>query len=264
MAEVLDRLKTRLAEVNNLYRAGAVLGWDQQTYMPPGGAEARGEQLATISRVAHEIFSAPETGELLAAAADEVNGLPAESVPASLVRVAKRDYDLAVKVPHQFMAEIRRHAAGAHQIWVSARQNNDFAAFAPCLKRTVELSRELAEYLGYEEHPYDALLDDFEPGMRASQVQSIFDTLKQELVPLVAAISERLDRVDDGVLHQAFDEAKQEAFGRMIVTLFGYDFTRGRQDRTVHPFETTFSRNDVRITTRFEPDFLNPALFGTF
>lgn len=264
MAEVLDRLKTRLADVNNLYRASAVLGWDQQTYMPPGGAEARGEQLATISRLAHEIFSAPETGELLAAAADEVESLPAESVPSSLVRVAQRDYELAVKVPQDLIAEIRRHNTRAHQIWVEAREKQDFTIFQPCLERTVELSRELAEYLGYEEHPYDALLDEYEPGMRASQVQSIFATLKQELVPLVAAISERLDHVDDSVLHQTFDEAKQEAFGRMIITRFGYDFTRGRQDRTIHPFETTFSRNDVRITTRFEPDFLNPALFGTF
>jgi carboxypeptidase Taq len=135
--------------------------------------------------------------------------------------------------------------------------------FAPCLQTTIDLSRRRAEYLGYEERPYDALLDIFEPGMKSSQVAAIFDRLKAQLVPLVRAIADRTDRVSDAPVHRPFDEVKQEEFGLMIAAAIGYDFSRGRQDRAVHPFETAFSRDDVRITTRFETDFLNPSLFGT-
>jgi carboxypeptidase Taq len=151
----------------------------------------------------------------------------------------------------------------ANSVWVKAREDNDFASFAPYLEKTIDLSRQLAEHLGYQDQIYDALLDQFEPGVKTAQVRQIFEDLKQDLVPLVHAIAERADRVDDRVLHQPFDEAKQEAFGKMLSQRFGYDFSRGRQDRTVHPFEITFSVNDVRITTRFERDFLSPALFGT-
>ncbi|MBV9280677.1 MAG: carboxypeptidase M32 [Chloroflexi bacterium] len=263
MGDHLDKLRTRLADVHNLERASAVLTWDQHTYMPPAGAAARGEQMATLSRLAHEIFTDPRTGELLAASAREVADLPPDGDDARLVRLARRQYDRAVKVPPALVSEMRKHAAVANPIWVRARQENDFASFEPCLGKTVQLSREMAEHLGYEDSVYDALLQEFEPGMKTSQVRAIFDALKPDLVELVAAISERLDLVDDSVLHQPFDEAGQEAFGRMVVERFGYDFSRGRQDRTVHPFEITFSRNDVRITTRFEPDFLSPALFGT-
>lgn len=263
MGEHLEQLKERLADVHNLGRATSVLNWDQHTYMPPGGAPARAEQLATVSRLAHEIFIDGETGELLELASREVADLPSDSDDASLVRVAQRDYDKATRVPTSLVAEMKKQAALANPIWVRARQKNDFALFAPCLERTIQLSRELAEHLGYEEHLYDALLDEFEPGMKSAQVKAIFDELKADLVPLVQAISDRVDRVDDSVLHQPFDELKQEAFGKMVAERLGYDFSRGRQDRTVHPFETTFSRNDVRITTRFELNFLNAALFGT-
>lgn len=263
MGEHFDRLTVLLADVHNLSRANAVLGWDQQTYMPPGGARARAEQMATLSRLAHELFITQETGELLQKAAEEVADLPPDSDEAKLVQVAQRDYEKATRVPASLVFEMRKHASLANPIWVQARQENDFAAFAPCLEKTVELSRELAEHLGYEDRLYDALLDEFEPGMKTAQVEAIFGTLKQDLVALVQAISERIDRVDDSVLHQPFDEAKQEDFGKMVVERYGYDFSRGRQDRTVHPFEITFSRDDVRITTRFEPNFLNAALFGT-
>jgi carboxypeptidase Taq len=259
----LDVLKQRLADVHNLNRAMAVLSWDQHTYMPPGGSLARAAQTATLSRLAHDIFIAPVTGELLHEAVQEIPELKPDGDDADLLRVAQRDYNRAIKVPTSLVAAINEHSVLALPVWVRARQENDFASFAPYLEKTVELSRELAEHLGYEEHIYDALLDEAEPGMKTSQIASLFDTLRRELVPLVGAISERLDTVSDAVLHQPFDEAKQEAFGRRVVERFGYDFSRGRQDRTVHPFETTFSRNDVRITTRFDPAWLSPALFGT-
>lgn len=259
----LDQLKERLADVHNLSAARAVLSWDQHVYMPPGGAEARGAQIATLSRLSHNLFTADETGELLEAATAEVKDLPDDSVDASLVRVARRDYEQDRKVPVSLVSEIAEHSVASNHVWVRARQENNFALFAPYLETTIDLSRRLAEALGYEDELYDALLDQFEPGMRTAQVSAIFDSLKAELIPLVRAIAEREGRVDDSVLHQPFDEAKQEQFGKMIVETYGYDFSRGRQDRTIHPFETSFSRNDVRITTRFDPAFLNMALFGT-
>jgi carboxypeptidase Taq len=263
MGAQFEALKVRLGDVNNIYRAGAILSWDQQTQMPPGGAQARAEQMATLATIGHAMFVAEETGDLLRAAAEEVRDQPYESDDASLVRVAQRDYDLQTKLPTELVREIQRHGALSHGVWVKAREDNDFAAFAPNLETTVELSRRVAECLGYQGHPYDALLNQYEPGMLTEQVRGIFDELKTGLVPLVAAIAERGGLVDDAVLHQPFDEADQEAFGIMVVEHFGYDFSRGRLDRTVHPFETAFSTNDVRITTRYESDFLNPALFGT-
>lgn len=263
MGERIDQLRRRLGDVHNLNRASAVLGWDQQTYMPPGGAPARAEQLSTLSCLSHDIFIADETGELLEQASAELNGSSPDSDDVKLIEVAQRDFEKAKRVPTSLVSEMRIHATLANQIWIKARQDNDFASFAPSLEKTVDLSQQLADHLGYEDSIYDALLDEFEPGMKASQVEEIFSTLKAELVPLVKEISERVDTVDDSVLHQFFDEAKQEEFGKMVVARFGYDFERGRQDRTVHPFEITFSRDDVRITTRFESNFLNPALFGT-
>lgn len=263
MAEQLTRLKEHLGDITNLRRANAVLGWDQATYMPPGGAAARGEQMATIGHLAHNMFIVEQTGELLERAAEEVRDLPPESDDASLVRVTQRDYDDQRKIPPALVAEIYRHGAMAYQVWTAAREADDFAAFAPYLEKTIEYSRRVAEHLGYQDQMYDALLDQYEPGMKTAQVQAMFAELKRELVPLVHAISERVDLVDDAMMHQHFDETKQEAFGAMVATVFGYDFTRGRQDRTVHPFETSFSRNDVRITTRFLPTFLPSALFST-
>jgi carboxypeptidase Taq len=263
MGENLDRLRARLTDIRNMQHAMAVLRWDQQTYMPPGGATARGAQLATLSRMQHELFVADEIGEWLATAAEEVANEPYDSDDASLVRVTQRDWENARQLPAEFVAEVVRHSAVSQPLWAQARATNDYASFAPALQKTIELSRRTAEYRGYEDSPYDALLDRFEPGMKAAQVRTIFGDLKAQLVPLVAAIAERSDRVSDAPVHGPFPEAQQEEFGKAVVAAFGYDFTRGRQDRTVHPFATGFSRNDVRITTRFDSTFLNPALFGT-
>ncbi|HZU13494.1 MAG TPA: carboxypeptidase M32 [Chloroflexota bacterium] len=263
MANDVQRLRERLATVVNLDHAAAVLGWDQQTYMPPGGARARGEQLATLTRLSHEIFTDQETAHLIDLAEQEVRSLPPESVDAALTRVARRDYDKATRVPASLVAELSRHAVEAHAVWVQARETADFPMFVPSLQRSVELSRELAEALGYEDQPYDALLDQFEPGMKTAQVRDIFTTLRPHLIELVQAVASSPVKMDAGILHQEFDEGKQEHVGRLIATRYGYDFTRGRQDRTVHPFETSFSRDDVRITTRFDKDFLGSSLFST-
>jgi len=259
----LQELKTHLADVIHLQHAAGVLGWDQQTYMPPGGAEARAEQLATLSRLAHEMFVAETTGALLEQAAAEVDGAGYDSDQAALVRVVQHDYDLATRVPTKLVEEIARTTTLAHEVWAKARQANDFASFAPMLDKIYDLMRQQADALGYEDRMYDALLDQYEPGMKTAQVEALFAELREELVPFVAAIFERLDAVDDTPVKLNYDVDKQAEFGLKVIEQLGYDMTRGRQDKAVHPFTTEFSINDVRITTRYQEDWMPAALFGS-
>ncbi|HEY4690509.1 MAG TPA: carboxypeptidase M32 [Anaerolineae bacterium] len=260
--EKYQQLKNRLAEIGDINRATSLLGWDQQVNMPPAGAEARAYALATLSKIAHEMHIAEETGGLIEAAAAELDGASPDSDEAALVRVAKRDYDQATKLPPEFVAELTHVTTLAYEVWAKARAENKFTDFQPMLERIIDLTRQAAEYLGYTDHIYDALLDQYEPGMKTAQVRAIFDELKKDLVPLAQALSARLDRVDNAVLRQEFDEDQQRDFGYEVIQKFGYDFKRGRVDRVVHPFETNFSINDVRITTRYDRRFLNTALFG--
>jgi carboxypeptidase Taq len=259
----LANLKDRLEKVTSLAQINALLEWDMQVKMPPGGSEARARHMSVLSRLIHETFTADETGALLAAAEREANGLPHDSNDASLLRVARHDYDRDCKLPSDLVAEITKATTLAHGVWVKARAENDFKSFVPSLKRIVELKKRAAECYGYTDHIYDALLDTYEPGLKTADVVRMFADLRRELVPLVQAIRERVDVVDDSALHQDFNPDKQREFAELVVKKFGYDFSRGRQDPTVHPFATSFSRNDVRITTRFDPKWLNPALFGT-
>jgi carboxypeptidase Taq len=261
--EKIEQLKAHLADIVHLNHAAAVLGWDQQTFMPPGGAEARAEQLATLSKLAHEKFVADDTGKLLLEAAEALDGAPYDSDEAALVRVVQHDYDLATRVPTALVIELARTTTLAHEIWAKAREEADFAAFAPTLEKIYDLKRQEAEALGYEDRMYDALLDQYEPNMKTAEVERLFNGLKEELVPFVAAIYDRLDTVDDSLMHLAYDVDKQAEFGLKVIEQLGYDMDRGRQDKAVHPFTTEFSINDVRITTRYYPNFLPTALFGS-
>jgi carboxypeptidase Taq len=261
MEEKLRELRTRLGEISDLRKASAMLGWDQQTYMPPGGAAARAEQLATLNKTSHDWFIADEVGDLLEALAGA--GWDYDSDEAALVRVVARDYEKARKVPSELVAEFARVTALAYEAWHKARSESDFSLFQPHLEKIVDLNVRLAEALGYEDRIYDALLDQFEPEMKTATVAAIFEDLKAELLPLVQAISERIDAVDDSVLHRTFDEQKQWDFGLQVIKDFGFDFARGRQDKSVHPFTTSFSTGDVRLTTRVDAQYLPSALFGT-
>jgi carboxypeptidase Taq len=263
MGEKYQALKTHLSDIHNLNQAAAVLGWDQQTYMPPGGAHARAAQLATLSRLSHEMFTGETTARLIEAAAGEIDTTAYDSDEASLLRVVREDYEQATKIPAALVAEMAHLTTIAHEVWAKARANNDFNAFQPMLEKIIELEIRTTEYLGYAEHPYDALVNQYERGITAARIKEIFDGHKPALIDLIAAVGEHADRVDDALLHQEFDLEKQREFGMQIVRGFGYDFERGRQDVAVHPFCTSFSRDDVRITTRFNHDWLNPALFGT-
>ncbi len=263
MADALTGLRERLSAVMDLNYAASLLSWDQRTYMPPGGTTARAHQLATLRRLSHEHFTDVEVGRLLDALAPIADDHANDSDEAALIRRTRRDYEQARKLPLEFVTEWARARALSNQAWEEARRRSDFALFQPYLEQQFDFAKRQAEYLGYDEHPYDALLDQYEPGMKTAEVRTIFDELKAGTIPLLKAILSSGGVVDDGVLHQTFDEAKQEQFGVEVTQAFGYDWQRGRQDRTVHPFCTNFGRDDVRITTRFYPDFLSAALFGT-
>ena len=262
MPDPLSALRDHLAPIEDLKSAAAVLAWDQETFMPDGGAEARAHQLSTLQSQAHEQFASETTGELLDQAAETIDDPESLDDAASLVRVTRRDYERARRVPSSLVAELSRATSQAKQAWKQARQQDDFGAFAPHLERLVELSVEKAEALGYEEEPYDALLEEYEPGLTTQEVASTFATLRDDLVPLVDAI-DAAPQIDDAPLHGSFPQEKQRAFGEQVLADLGYDFDRGRQDVSAHPFTTSFAPSDVRITTRYDESFLPSALFST-
>ncbi len=263
MGEKYQALVARLKEIRNVTHTIAVMDWDQQVNMPPGGSAARASQLATLARIEHDMMISDETARLLEDAAAEIDGAAYDSDEASMIRVSRKDYEEATCIPSDLVAELAEATALAHQVWANARAKDDFKSFAPSLQHILELKHREAETIGYKEHPYDALLNQYERGITASRVKAIFDAHKPDLVALIAAIKTRGDSVSDAPLHQPFDIDKQRDFGNMVVKAYGYDFARGRQDIAVHPFCTNFSQGDVRITTRFTPDFLSPSLFGT-
>ena len=261
MKETLEELKERLAEVNDLSAAAALLYWDQATYMPAGGAPARARQLATLTRLAHERFTDPGIGRLLDDLAPWGKGLPHDSDEAALIRVARRDYEKAVKVPPDFAAAFARHTAETYEAWTKARPANDFSSVAPLLEKTVDLSRRYAEFFPGYEHVADPLIDDTDEGMTVSTLRPLFEELREGLVPLVQAITSR-PAADDSCLRGVLPEEQQLAFAIDVSKRFGYDFARGRLDKTPHPFMTKFSLGDVRITTRVAENSLGQALFS--
>jgi len=262
MEKKLEELKNKLADLSDLNQAAAVLGWDQQTYMPVGGAEARGNQQALLGRLGQEWATSPELGKLLDELKPYAESLDPDSDEARLITVSARDFAKATRVPTEHVVEFTRVTSRANQGWVEARQKSDFSIFQPHLEKIVEMRQEYATFFPEVDHPYDALLDDFEPGMKTEDVKAIFNALRPQQVELIQAISEK-PQVDDSFLHQPFDEKKQWDFGVEVITKFGYDWSHGRQDKAPHPFTTAFGCSDVRITTRVDPNFLNPMLFGT-
>jgi len=260
MSEKLEQLKERLGEVADITRAASVLGWDQQVNMPPQGHEARGQQLATLSKIAQEKFISDEVGRLIDDLKQELNG--AETDDAAMLRVAARDYDKAKRVPPSFIAEQAIVTSAAFNAWVEAKGKSDFSIFQPHLEKVLELVRKYISFFPPADHPYDTLLDDYEPGMKTADVKAIFSNLRPRQVELIKAITST-KQVKADFLYKKYNEKKLIDFGVDVITRFGYDWSRGRQDKAPHPFETTFSVNDVRITTRYELDNPLATLFST-
>src|SRR5919201_1760422 len=249
----LDRLKELLAEVDDLRKAATLLFWDQRVMMPSGGAEARADASATVGRLAHEKFVSNEIGELL-------NGLNEddydyESVEASLIRVTRRDYEKAVRVPPELTGEMRRSSALGLAAWGPARTNSDFAALLPHLERNLELRHRYVECFEPPDETYDVLLDDYEPLMKTAEVREIFEGLKRDLIPLIQEIGEA-GEVEDSFLRGKFDADTQREFTFTVLRRFGFTDDEWRLDTTAHPFMCSPGHGDVRLTTNFRPDDL--------
>lgn len=254
-------LKTCLSQIKDLEAAAAVLNWDQTTLMPPGGVAARGRQIATLSQIAHEKLIDPTIGQILEDLRPYEESLPYDSPEAAIVRVARRDYDRSSRIPSEFMARLSEHQAASYEIWTKAKPANDFGAVRPYLEKMLDLSREMASFFPYE-HVADPLIDSEDYGMSVATVRSLFAQLREKLVPIVEAITS-CPPIDDSCLYQYFSKKRQVVFGRMVAERIGYNFQRGRQDESPHPFSTSFSVDDVRITTRIDENNLTEALFST-
>jgi carboxypeptidase Taq len=259
MKTTLNALKNHFAILDDLGTAGSLLGWDQNTYMPDGASSTRGQQMATLGVLIHERATDKQVGKWL----KELSKAKLNPTDAALVARVQHGYDRATKIPSEFIEAYTKQRTRTQSVWIQARQSNNFAMFAPELKKIMDMTRKQADYLGYKDHPYDALHDAYEIGSTAAKVKSVFGPLRDETVKLVKAISQSKKKISDRVLHQHYDENLQEQFAVNVVKNFGYDFHHGRLDRTVHPFAQGMGKYDVRITTRYDPNFLNMALFGT-
>jgi carboxypeptidase Taq len=262
MAGAVEQLREWMAEVTDLGNATQLLEWDQQTMMPALGAGGRAEALATLHRVSHEKFVSADTGRLLEAAEEALDGASPDSDDASLVRVTRRRWEKARRVPPQLAADQARAASLGQEAWVKARAESDFAAFVPYLERNLELARRYVECFDEFDCAYDALLDDYEPGMKTAEVSRLFSQLKSELVPLIATLAELSDRVDASWLNDPAAVDRQRELVSEVVRKMGFDPSGWRIDTAVHPFATSFGSHDVRITTRWDETFFPMALFG--
>jgi len=250
-------LRARLAEIKDLTRTMALLSWDQHVMMPPGGATARAGQLETVGRICHQKFVDPEIGRLLDDLRDWREQHEYDSFEASLVRVTRRDWEKAVRVPADLQAARTRAAALAYDVWVDARKQSDFQAFLPALRENLDLTKRYIECFEPGDEPYDILLDDFERDLKTAEVRRIFDYLKEHQAPLIA---------EHAHAHEAttgpFPRDLQEQFEREVVAKFGFDERAWRLDPTVHPFASGTAIDDIRLTTRYFDDNLD-GLFGT-
>ncbi len=260
MDDKLQDLKASLATFMDLFSAAAVLEWDMQVYMPPGGSQARADQIASLQLLLHRAITDDKIGHLLDDL--EKQEYDYDSDEAGLLRVVRHEYDRRIKVPAELVAEIHRTAAIGHEVWKNARQNNDFKSFEPILSKMVDLRTQQAECFKPYADIYDPLLDEYEPGITYAQIEAVFGGLKPSLIELVRAIAEHADAVDDSVLRRSYDPDTQLRFSREVVAQLGYDFNRGRLDLTAHPFTIHFGRGDVRITTRVNENFLPSCLMS--
>lgn len=265
MSRHLDALKLRMAELDDLRHVAMLADWDQQTQMPHGGGEARAEAMATLERIAHERFVDDETGRELEGAATEIAGGDPDDDDVRLVALVRRRYDKARRVPTELAADLARAASSGQEVWVGARENTDFAAFAPALERNLELTRDYVEcHLGSAQYEcaYDVVLDDYEPEMKTSTVRTLFADLTGELVPMLDRLRNEGTAPDDTILHVSAPVAGQRELVAQTIAQMGFDREKWRIDDAVHPFATRIGRGDVRITTRWDERYFPGGLYG--
>jgi carboxypeptidase Taq len=259
-----DRLIAISRETGLLGSIDGLLGWDQETTMPPGGATHRAKQLSLIARLAHERLASSEVGELLSACEDTMD-VDADTVEAANVRAIRHDHDRAVRLPSSLVEEIAATASTAQHEWAEARSASDFGRFRPWLEKTVDLSRRKAECYGWasDGEPWDALAEDYEPGCTAAGVAKVFGPLRDRLRGLLEEIANAPTRPSGRLDEIELPEAAQMAFSRDVAGAIGFDFSRGRLDRSTHPFCGGSHCDDVRMTTRFHPAMVTDALSST-
>ncbi len=250
-----------IGQINDLCCIANLLMWDERTQMPVHGGLNRGSQLATALRQAQEKFTSKETGILIEQAERELRGEDPDSYRYRNVQQAREAYEIVQKIPLSLVAEQAELVSKAQEVWGAARQKSDFKMFQPYLEHMVKVKQKLAESIGYAVHPYDALLQRYEPGMTAQKLSKLFQDLRTGMKPLLEKIRSCPDPRHD-FLYRDFPIEDQLAFATEVVKAFGYDLNRGRIDTAVHPFEISFTREDVRITTRFNRNYLPMALFG--
>lgn len=255
------QLMETVGQVNDLLNAQSILSWDSRTMMPHGGHETRGKQLATLSVLTRDLLVSANTRSQLDKAEAEVAPMADDAVEKVMVAQVREAIDWHLAIPAELTRKRAELGSNGHAIWAKARAESDFSQFAPILEQTVALNREMAEAIGYSEHPYDALMYRFEPGETVATLKPLFDRLREGLIPVVKAIGEKEQpRFDFLERHYPVDQ--QHAFALKMAQKVGYDLNRGRLDTTLHPFEVSFTRNDVRITTRFNPNYMAASLFG--
>lgn len=256
----LDQLQERYGEVLDLNSAIALLHWDQEVYMPPKGATARGRQLATLSALSHRMFTDAQVGKLL----KELEGDDTLAGDARLsVSETRHDYDLATKLPESFVSAMAEEQSKAYQAWTSARSASDFKQFQPNLEKLVDLLRRKADYLGYEDSPYDALLDEYERGLTSKFLTELFGGLATRQSALLQRIAQAGPQTTPAWLNQEWSEDAQWQITMRVLEDMGFDFDAGRQDKSVHPFTTNFDLHDVRVTTRLSEEEPFSALTGS-
>jgi carboxypeptidase Taq len=258
-----DDLKQHIAEYNDLLNILNTLKWDMRTQMPHGGSETRGQQLGTLNKLAKEKFASDTTARLLDAAEAEIASEDPDSYRVRAVQQTRQYYDIQRRIPADLVGRIAELEPTSETVWAEAKANDDFASFKPYLQQMLDLNIELAEAVGYEEHPFDALVFEYEPSMTASKLKVIFDDLKAGLLPLLERIVSNDKPLSQDLWQQDYDVETQKQLCYDMAKLIGYDFNRGRLDIAPHPFEISFTRNDVRITTRYNKQYLPMAVFGT-
>jgi len=244
-----------------LWSASFLAEWDQETYMPRGGGEARSNMLGILARLTHEMFTDPKVDGWLSECegSDLADG---DTIEAANIRELRRRYDRRTKLPREFVAEEARLCSKAQQVWTEARRKSDFSMFAPYLEKVLAMQRRKADLYGFETEAYDALMDEYEPGATAAEVASVFQALLPELVSLNAKLKDAPRHPDIGIIKRPYDVHKQRIFSEIVVAALGYDFNEGRIDEVAHPFCTSFGPGDHRICTRYYPEDLGEGLTG--
>ncbi|MBU8934397.1 MAG: carboxypeptidase M32 [candidate division Zixibacteria bacterium] len=258
-----DELVERCKKISLLGSTGSILYWDQHTFMPAGGAALRADQLGLLSNLTHTQFTDPKVGELISELEQSDIVKDATSPEAANIRELRWQYDKQTKLPTDLVEEITKTTALANEHWVNARAKSDFKIFLPWLEKVLALEKRKAEAYGYEGEPYNALLDDYEPGATVDDIVDVFKNLRNELVTMLKKVKDAPKKPDVSIVEREYDVNLQKIFGESVAAAMGFDFNTGRLDITTHPFCTGIGYGDTRILTRYNPNRLNDALFGT-